>query len=179
MLASSSGLNNYGAVIAASIAALVTIGNSVWQVRYQLRSKEADWLREIRIPRYAEFVKAARSYRDAVFWAYCEPDQDVLGPPPDPLPALGPAEESFNHELAGVFLVGPPEVARAARYAQYGIWHLRGTLEYDPVDYDTRAADDSLRQFITEARSALSIPGTDLMTMEYREWLRTVLGSDH
>ena len=96
---------DYGAVIAAGIAAVASLANLfvTW------RAKRSEWTRTERIDRYCELVSAATTYEKAVLKA-------GMTPSPDHALAneLQHAEATFEEALAGVLIVGPREVSRRA-----------------------------------------------------------------
>lgn len=171
-------LKDYGALIAASVAAVVTILNSVLQARRDRAFKTDVWLRELRIPRYAAFLRAANDYRTAITWEYAEPDPEITGPRPKDVPEFDAAVTEFRHQLAEVTMVGPSNVGTAAKIVQYGCWKYLRQLESHPWDYDQALTNRVLSDFIVEAQLALGIESGGPTEQGYQEWVRSLPSDD-
>lgn len=150
-------LRDYGAFIAASIAAVAAVASTSLQLRHARQFGEKQWFRAARMDRYGPFVAAFYEYRSAILWTYCEADSTILGPPP---PDVQPesARQKFQQALGAVALVGPPAVTTAAREIQRECWSYRNQLENDPFNFDQKASDRAIAQFLKAAQDALGLP---------------------
>ena len=167
-------LKDYGALVAATVAALATILNGILAAKRDRSFKTGEWLRQTRMPRYVGFIRAANEFVSAIFWQYAEPDPDITGPEPKVKPEYAAVARDFRHQLAEVILVGPGSVAHAAELVQYGCWHYIRQLERDPFRYNQQIVSDLIADFIVQAQAALDITASANPTPEYREWLRSL-----
>lgn len=165
-------LREYGAFSAASVAAVVAILNGALHAGRDKQSKNEHWRRELRLPRYIEFIRAAEAYDMSIFITYGDCDAQIMGPPPkEPLP-LPEAQRLFQQALAEVLLVGPHEVATAAYRMQYSLWRYTEELEAQPYlrwpGYTDRARND----FFDEAAKAVGLSfASDTGVKGYKMWL--------
>lgn len=165
-------LRDYGAFSAASLAAVVAILNGALQSRRDKQSKNEHWRRELRIPRYIEFIRAAEVYDMSIFITYGEWDAQNMGPQPkEPLP-LPEAQRLFQQALAEILLVGPQEVAMKAYCVQYSLWRYTEELEsrayLDWPHYTDRARND----FFDAATKAVGLSFvSDTGRKGYKNWL--------
>src|SRR4051812_46211225 len=107
-------LADYGTPIAAVIAAAVALFVSWRTWLRDKRIREEYWLRELRIPRYVEFIRAADVFRLAIFLEHGEWDYQDNGPLPRDPPALTESRSAFRQAKNDVAFVGPATVALAA-----------------------------------------------------------------
>jgi hypothetical protein len=173
-------LKDYGALVAASIAAAVTVVNGFMQARRDRRSQERDWLRSTRMPRYVAFLEIALEYRQAIFGQLGEWDSD-LGVEPKEWPDYHKTGDAFRHALSSVQLVGPAAVAEKAQIVQYSMWEYEARLEGNPYDFDQRASRVAIEDYLAACRSALELP-TDPAggPIDYRHWKKLALpGVEH
>lgn len=167
-------LKDYGALVAASIAAGAAILNGVLAAKRDRSFKTGEWMRQTRMPRYVAFIRASNEFISAILWQHAEPDSEILGPEPAIKPDYDTAAKEFRHQLAEVTLVGPAEVARAAKFVQYGCWRYIVQLEKDPFRYNQRLVSRLVAEFIESAQAALGIADGAETTPDYREWLRSL-----
>ena len=165
-------LREYGAFIAASIAAIAAILNGSFQARRDKRAKDDHWLRELRIPRYVEFIRSADACDMSIFSTYGDWDTQDMGPAPkDPLP-LPEAQRQFHQALAEVLLVGPNNVARTARRRAYSLWRFTGELEAEPYLGWPEYTDRARNEFFDAATMAIGLTfDPDPGLKDYKSWL--------
>lgn len=163
-------LKDYGAFIAATAAVIVTILNGFLQARRDRAGRTSEWLRQERIPRYVAFVRAANDFTSAIFWEFGNPDPTIVGPMPREVRDYQSFLEGFRQQLAEVTLVGPAEVATAARIVQYACWHYEGQLERNPDDFDQSLITACISDFLVTAQEALGVKEAVAVTPEYRTW---------
>lgn len=178
LIANLSWLKSYGAVVAASIAAIAAVANGFWQAHQDRRTKESEWLREVRIPRYTDLLQAAATLLTAIAWRFVDPDEDT-GPPPLTPPDLDVANDSFGHAFAAVALVGPSEVARAAMHIKYALSSYRSRLEVDPSDWGQEIQSRTINDFTRGASKALGIESSDTDSESYSAWLQAVVADEN
>jgi hypothetical protein len=171
-------VKDYGALTAASVAAVVTIVNSFFQARRDRNYRTSVWFRELRTARYISFLRAANDYRTAIFWRYANPDPEITGPPPKDAPDYDTVVNEFGHQLAEVTMVGPARIAAAAKIVQYACWKYVGQLESRPWDYDQSLTSKVLNDFIAEAQVALGIEISVSAELAYRDWLKSLPADD-
>jgi hypothetical protein len=174
-------IKDYGAFVAAVTAVVATVVNGYLQHKRDRRFKTGEWLRQIRMPRYAAFLRSADEYEDAIFYTYGIPDPDIHGPTPKQLPDYNAANREFRHQLAEVKLVGPPEVAGAAEVVQFSLWECGSQLEVHPDRWNQRLLSKSLDDFIIAAKKALDVDSKgseDFPVPDFQEWKKSLREKD-
>lgn len=164
-------LRDYGAFIAATVAAVASIANSLLSARRQSDSKREEWQRELRAPTYSAFLQAARQRSEAILWTHGDWDPEILGPAPKDIRA-DQAEAEFAHRYAEVLLVGPPAVSTAARTVSYSLNRYQQQLEEDPFGWGQSHIWDARQQFTLAAQGALGLEEGLPAGPDYQEWLK-------
>lgn len=162
MLAADAGrwFRDWGTLIAAGVAAAV----SIWNAMTSYKARRQDWLRAIRVPRYAEFVRAAHEVK---LTKLTIPDDAKM----EHVKALKTAIQTFNGAFAEVRIVGPTTVSIAAWITSESLLRVpNGTAANAEGPVFHRALDD----FIQVASKAI---GTDdeQRVIDYDKWLATPL----
>ena len=165
-------LRDYGAFIAATIAALVAIGNGWLSTRRERRSTHENWLRQLRLPSYAALLKAADDYGTSLFMEFGNWNPQDYGPvPPRSIP-VGEAQQAFDHAMLDVALVGPAEVGRRANEVRFSLRHYANELQADPDAFSPRFAIRTRERFIEACTNALGVPYTAEPGYKgFKEWL--------
>jgi hypothetical protein len=164
-------LRDYGAFVAATVAALAAFSNGWIQAKRERLAKHEAWQRELRLPRYLSFLGAADDYDTSIFMQYGEWDPHDMGPPPTPVP-LPEAERAFRQALAEVVLVGPPDVALAARHVQFSLWRFTSDLDSNPWANTPRYRKRALDAFFARAADALGMTfAADDGVYGFRQWI--------
>ncbi len=171
-------IKDYGAVVAALAAVVATVINAYLQHRRDRRFKTGEWLRQMRMPRYVAFVRASDEYESAIFYAFANHEPEMHGPMPVVVPELHSSNAEFRHRLAEVTLVGPPDVAVAAKKVSYSLIHYYSRLEYNPDDWGQNVASQMLDDFIAVARKVLEAEGMPMPVPSYEEWRKSLPKDD-
>ena len=137
---------DWGALIVAGIAAVVSIWNAV--TSYLARRK--DWQRELRVPRYAAFAAQAQRLHMLT--------RALLNDTPDErVDKLSEAQHDYDTAFDELLIVGPTAVSDAAHIVNQSIadwfecarWDSQSFVEWYPM---FRIA---MRDFITAASAAI------------------------
>lgn len=174
-------VKDYGTFITAMIAILWTAYNTYTQAKREREFKAGEWLRQMRMPRYVAFVRAADEFEDAILYAYAEHEPEIHGPMPKEVPDFNITSREFRHQLSEVTLLGPPEVAVAAKLVQYSLWEWMRRLEENPTAWDQSIANKTLDDFIATARKVLDVEGKGAQALVfpgYQEWRKSALKRD-
>jgi hypothetical protein len=163
-------LRDYGAFIAASVAAVVAFGTGWLAARREKRMSDERWQRELRLPRYVEFVRTA----DTLDWATVvefgewEPE---MGPRPTGYPPSQDAWRDFRQASADVSMVGPVDVVVAAQRVEFSIRQYQARLQENPWAGTPLSVDRMRTEFIQAASSALGLHfSIDATRLSYAEW---------
>lgn len=170
-------IKDYGALVAALVAAVAAITSGLLQAQRDRTYKTNDWLRQTRIPRYVSFLHAANAYAQAIFWTYGEADEEITGPVPKDVD-FDACVNGFARQLYEVTLVGPAEVAKAAKIVQYSCWRYRDALTRNPFNYDQRRIMRAIADFTRAAQVSVGIQSDSDEVPSYRDWSESAGDSD-
>jgi hypothetical protein len=118
-------LRDYGAFVAAAVAALVAFIN----LTVGARQRQAEWLRATRLTAYVALQKASNDFGHAIDWHFGNGDPDIMGPKPKELPDYDTAHNKFLHSFAEVNLLGPATVVAATHRLRSALWYHQSGLE--------------------------------------------------